>query len=381
MSKITLRIVVAAVVAIGGLHGLSLFASTSVAVGPPACQPSLVHFSSIQAAVNAVPFNTTILVCPGTYPEQVVISQPLTLKGVAFGTAGAPVITVPGGGLIQNATTGLFGPVSGQLVVENTVGVTVSNIAVDGTGGTCAAGANREVGILFTNIGTPVDGTSAGKLQNVVVRNVRACGLGEGIVSDHSYMTISSNEVHDVDLTCINVSGGQDNIALNSIQGCVNGIVVNPSTAPATVSQNSLSNLVFNGNAIWVNTNAVAHVTMNTIAASPGPLFYGILLNGSVAGTTATANKISGVGYGVVLFQASGNTVQTNTVSNTSLGLYDTFSAGGNIVTKNTVNESAFGVFEFSPANDTFVPNNLYNVVTTVDPSEPTDPTAKGIDF
>jgi parallel beta-helix repeat protein len=309
-----------------------------------------------------------------------VINQPLTLKGVTFGTAGASVITVPGTGLVQNATTAQFGPVSGQLVVENTVGVTVSDITVDGAGGACAPGAKREVGIVFINIGAPVDGTSAGKVQNAVVRNINGCGFGEGILSDNSYMTILSNEIHNVDLSCVNVAGGHDSITSNSIQGCVNGIVANASTAPTAISQNSLSNLVFNGNAIWVNFGE-ATVTMNNIAASPGPLFYGLVLNGSTAGTIATGNKISGNGYGLVLFEAFGSTVQNNTVSNSLLGIYDTFSFGGNIVTKNTVNESGFGVFEFSPANDVFVPNNLYNVVTTVDPSEPTDPTAKGIAF
>src|SRR6516164_5191828 len=98
MSKMTLRVAIFAVVT-AGLHGPSMFATTSVAVGPSTCQPSLVHFSTIQAAVSAVPLNTTILVCPGTYPEQVVISQPMTLKGVVQGTSGAAVITVPAGGL------------------------------------------------------------------------------------------------------------------------------------------------------------------------------------------------------------------------------------------------------------------------------------------
>jgi pectin methylesterase-like acyl-CoA thioesterase len=40
------------------------------------------HFATIQAAVNAASPGSTVLVCPGTYAEQVVITQPLTLRGV-----------------------------------------------------------------------------------------------------------------------------------------------------------------------------------------------------------------------------------------------------------------------------------------------------------
>src|ERR1051326_5564718 len=56
-------------------------AATTVEVGT--CLPGLVQFTTIQAAVNQSPDNTTIDVCPGLYPEQVSITHPVTLKGVA----------------------------------------------------------------------------------------------------------------------------------------------------------------------------------------------------------------------------------------------------------------------------------------------------------
>jgi pectin methylesterase-like acyl-CoA thioesterase len=57
------------------------FAGTYVAypVGSTNCDIKLVGYQTIQAAVIAVPAGSTIEVCPGTYPEQVVISKPLTL--------------------------------------------------------------------------------------------------------------------------------------------------------------------------------------------------------------------------------------------------------------------------------------------------------------
>lgn len=43
-------------------------AATTVEVG--SCLPGLVQFTTIQAAVNQSPDNTTIDVCPNTYPNR-----------------------------------------------------------------------------------------------------------------------------------------------------------------------------------------------------------------------------------------------------------------------------------------------------------------------
>src|ERR1700730_5101948 len=91
-----LRIKTLSLLAIGLLLAAPMFAST-FAVGT--CKPSLVSFTTISAAVIGVPPGSTIDVCPGTYPEQVTIAQPLTLKGISSGNAGQAVITVPGSGL------------------------------------------------------------------------------------------------------------------------------------------------------------------------------------------------------------------------------------------------------------------------------------------
>src|SRR6202007_2139833 len=47
------------------------------------CKPKLPNFATISIAVSSVPPGSKIFVCPGTYAEQVVISQPLTLEGIA----------------------------------------------------------------------------------------------------------------------------------------------------------------------------------------------------------------------------------------------------------------------------------------------------------
>ncbi len=62
-------------------------------------------FTTIQAAVTAAPSGSTIDVCPGIYPEQVMIeAKTLTLVGVLSGTNDAAVLVPPAGGLIMNGT-------------------------------------------------------------------------------------------------------------------------------------------------------------------------------------------------------------------------------------------------------------------------------------
>ena len=70
--------------------------ATTVQVGN--CKSGFVNFTTINAAITASPNGTIILVCPGTYPEQVMINKPITIKGVSNGSADAAIIVPPSGG-------------------------------------------------------------------------------------------------------------------------------------------------------------------------------------------------------------------------------------------------------------------------------------------
>jgi parallel beta-helix repeat protein len=316
------------------------------------------------------------MVCPGSYAQQITISQPLTLEGVTDGTGNAAVITVPGGGLTLNAFTNPFGNVTAQVLVENTVGVTINGITIDGSGSTCVPGAGRTVGLLYFNVGMANDGYLGGKIQNVVVRNIGGCG-GEGVVADTSYLTISHNEFHGLSRTPITAYGGQNMITGNSVQNCLNGFVITNGTTLTVASSNTISNLnSFDGyttTGMWVNGGS-AIVKQNTLSTSTSPYSnVGVYLPGTAAGTSITGNTVNGVTYGVQLSGAAGTTVQGNFFSGDYLGVYDEFSNGENTITKNTVNEGTYGIFAFSPADDVLTPNSFYNTITTIDPSEPTD--------
>src|ERR1039457_1195532 len=111
--------------------------SATVAVGT--CT-TLVHFATIQLAVNSVAAGSTgsiIMVCPGKYPEQVaIIAKGLTLEGIASPAGDAAVILPPATGLVANTADVDTGkPIAAQLLVQNAPGpVSISNLTVDGTG-------------------------------------------------------------------------------------------------------------------------------------------------------------------------------------------------------------------------------------------------------
>src|SRR6266404_6201120 len=107
------------------LAHLAMADDNNFAVGT--CKPKLTSFSTIQAAVSAVPPGSTVLVCPGVYPEQVTISRPLTLQGIADSNLDQIVITVPGTGLAN--VTSVFGElVATQVLVLNAGPVNMCNI-------------------------------------------------------------------------------------------------------------------------------------------------------------------------------------------------------------------------------------------------------------
>src|SRR5271163_3321403 len=56
-------------------------------------------YATITAALATTPAPNFVYVCPGTYPEQVVITKPVTLEGIYTSNAGQAFITVPSGGL------------------------------------------------------------------------------------------------------------------------------------------------------------------------------------------------------------------------------------------------------------------------------------------
>ena len=152
--------------------------ATTYYVAPPLANPctsaksGFEVFPSIQYGVTHVPEGSTINICPGTYYEQVTISQSLTLRGVSNGSSSKAIIVVPPGGLAVNATSDYGVSVAAQVLVQNATGmVSLSNLTVDGSGNNVTNGLI--VGVFYQN--------SSGAISHVIIQNENGAECGYGV--------------------------------------------------------------------------------------------------------------------------------------------------------------------------------------------------------
>src|SRR6266852_8538939 len=140
------------------------------------CLPKLQTYATISQAVTSVAPSPTILVCPGNYPEQVTITQPLTLRGVQNGNTANSTIVVPPGGLTQSVTllsngvTAFF-----QILVKGIEAglVNISDLAIDGSNNGVICCNTTMLGVYYQN--------SSGVVKNIATFNQIANRSGFGI--------------------------------------------------------------------------------------------------------------------------------------------------------------------------------------------------------
>jgi hypothetical protein len=325
--------------------------TTTFAVGT--CEPALTGYPTISQAVAAVPPNSTILVCPGTYPEQVVITQPLTLTGVKIGNADAAVITSPAAGVIQNATSPAFNqfndtPIAAQVLIQNTGPVNVNNIAVDGSNNAddCSQGLNI-VGIYYQS--------ASGTINHSATRNQTANGCGWGIALEND------NSAGSPTVNVLNTSVSRfDNMGIFAL--------VSSGSLVATIQSNAIrggsegidvgcDRLSFSRQCISHFTGVSGSVTGNTVTES----FYGIVLGSNL---TVKANKVQGTTWGIFINTPDGtaNVVQSNNIAQSHGGISLLCGDTGNTITGNTINDVDIGISNNPNTGNIIAPNAFSNV-------------------
>jgi Right handed beta helix region len=362
------------------------------------------HFNTIQAAVNAVSSspNSTVKVCPGTYPEQITITTNLTLLGVVGGTADAAVVTVPADGLAANNVTDIFGfPTAAQIFVQNAT-VTISHITVDGANDGLTGCGVDAIGIYYQN--------SSGTITDSAVRNVllpaslQGCqdGLAINVESNAGTpaVTISNNSVRNYDKNGITASGpGTAGVGPNvTITG--NTVVgLGPTTVTAQngiqvgggASGKITSNIVTDD----IFTNSPDCASAGTCTGSSGIIIF------ASAGVVVSGNTVESTQFGIVPVTdpASGGSANSTTIKSNHIGGTQTFDAidvcsdgnlvqsnfiygssqdgihlddscppstgGNNTVSGNTINEGCAGILLGSGTSNTTTPNTFMNVTHT----------------
>jgi parallel beta-helix repeat protein len=352
------------------------FAAT-VAVGT--CMPGKVSYDNLTDAVQGVPTGSTILVCPGSYAEQIVINKSMTLKGVTNGNSGYPVLVPPAGGMVTNATGlnvfSFFGAgtqFAAQIVITGGVTVTLSGLALDATGYNLPTCYPVVVGVLIQDSSATLAGMAIKNQLETGPPPCNAAGSGAGVLAQNDTGLALTVNVHDS--TFVNAaqtfeSDGATTTSTfnnNSLIGnpASNANAINILSGNSTIQGNSISD--FNYPLAGTNINAAAYgifiecvpggtVAGNTISNSQVGIY---LYNGCATNSVSvTGNKISDAAFIGIDVGSLNGLVQNNDIRTTQTAIRIPGSSAGNTIQGNNINDTC-AAFGANPAAGT---NNLLN--------------------
>ena len=235
-------------------------------------------YSTISAALAASPAPDVVEVCPGTYPEQIEITNPVTLEGISTSTSDQVFIAVPSSGLSTSDACYLVNATQNQVCVAYAGTVNLTNITVDG------GSTNPYGGIFYLE--------TSGTLNHVEVRfQVEAIQTSDDFFKT---FTVANSNIHSFKAEGIDTDAGTLNITGNTFAaepGAIAGIF-SWGGQSATITRN-----VIYGPATPANGSC-------SFGGEPG--CYGIqLFEVSLAGSIAN-NKITGVGNGAGIYLGNG---------------------------------------------------------------------------
>lgn len=376
--------------------------ASSVTVGN--CNPGGVHFTTIQAAINAVGPGFTIKICPGIYPEQLSINEQLTLQGIASGHQDGVLIISPSTGLALNTTSLATGnAIAAHVWVNGASGVNMTNLIVDSAGNNINSCAPDLIGILYQN--------SSGTLNHVVTRNqwvgasesdtnFNGCQTGLGIFAQSgsggtSALLVTNSSVHDYQKNGItgNETGTTLNVTNSQVvgQGPTNGAAENGIQigfgARGSISGSSVIDDIWAPDTISDPGDAAAGILLYDAAPSAvsvrlnsvGNTQFGIALVEATPGQdereTVSGNKVFATRiFDAIDVCANNNTVQTNTITNSSESAIHLDASCGttgnsNTVTGNTITDTNVGLLkDTGVSGNAVIPNTYYTSITTDPP-------------
>lgn len=281
--------------------GCTVVQAVTLTVGQPNTPCPNAQFSTINDAVSAAVSGDVIEICPALYSEQVLITKPLTLRGIPVQGISRvllqpnPMVTV--GGL----------PFQAVIAIVNTGNVTIQNLTIDASYNTVTGCDTGLSGIHFYNASGLVDSSSVGGAQlndaascPTVVSYPLVVGGGIGIQIDTDGLqtgpfkvVVTRSSIHDYG---------------------ANGVLAFGSGVTATLMSNSLSGIGpaigIKQFAVFLVNGAIGNVVGNTI-------------NEGACGALNVADCTSVRSEGVVLRAAGdGTVVDSNSITNTQSGIF-----------------------------------------------------------
>lgn len=281
--------------------------------GTPCPSPG---YSTIGAAIAAASPGDTIQICPALYPEQLLITKPLTLQGITQQGVGRV--------LVQPATltnTVLPAPVGdlgfmAVISVVNTSGVSIVNLAIDASKNTVVGCTPGLSGIHFFNASGSVE---ADAISGTALNPQTGCtalfpGNGAGVQADQSdtnshQVIVLNTSIHDFGRNGVLASGAGETayISSNAIQGA------GPSTG---VNQFGVFLALGAGGEVVGNT--ITQANCGSIAATTclNQRSEGVILRAAASNVSIKLNVISNVQYGIFVNGATSPVVDANIINN-----------------------------------------------------------------
>jgi parallel beta-helix repeat protein len=378
------------------LHAEGVLAKTFVVSNTGInCYPQVAGplYPTIKAALAAVPIAANaahvVMVCPGTYPEQVKITKNVSITGVLrdgtdpveiLGNSGDARIVPPAGGLLRDPD--FLGNVAAQVYAQNITDLNLTNLHIDGTDIGCPLGTDgapmTTAGIALYGVGIPDTAHKATISKSVLHNQVGVCGgvrsyTGHGVRSEKSWTALDANSLSNADNNLVHQIEGVSKITNNWLSFSHYGILLSnvketfgANLTGSTISSNTITALqagiLLEGSShVLISLNTLSHTGIGTDALS--------------SDNEILSNKVIDAWYGIWLGNGTSRTiVRSNTVvRSVRVGIVDQWSEGGNTITGNTINQAPIGIFFLNVMNDVINPNTYFNVtvLTTTGPSVP----------
>ena len=275
----------------GGHHG-SLYVSQDAGQNNADRSCGSAAFQTIQAAVNAAPAGATVIVCKGTYHEQVAIAKPLSLVGQQA--------TIDEAGVTPALTVTI--PRLGKQTIFAGVVILSSHVQFSGFTVRNALGE----GVLAAGLTSPISDISIS--HNTVVHN----DLGGGVPPASTYFECAAQgpEPGDCGEGVHFVGVAYSQITKNRIADNSGGVLLSDDTGPT--HNNLVADNVVTGNASDCGITVPGHNPGALNAAGvPQPSVAGVYDN-VIRGNVVTDNGIKGEGAGVLFANAAAGTASYN---------------------------------------------------------------------
>lgn len=350
----------------------------------PATCPTA-KFTTIQDAINAASAGETIVVCSGTYKEQLSITKSLEID------ADNGAVLMPSTIQENSMSLATGDAIAAAVLVSSANNVTITGLTVDGANNGIFECAPRLIGVYFQN--------SSGALRHSAIRNfmlsasLNACQSGTGVFVESgagqtSNVEIADCSIHDYQKNGItaNEMGTTARIHGNVVTGigpttgaAQNGIQIGFSAA-GTIRENTVANNIWSpctnadtcttvATDILVTESDGVHAVNNTAGLSN----VGIFVDGNNAEVRGNRAYNASV-FENIRVQGNGSRVANNEVFNG--GDADIYVMGNNnAIVNNSITEAPVGILEATGSTgNRFNGNSFFDVGVTIQ-----DPPAKSL--